>query len=202
MKLSPSTPAVDEPRAHHLARVAQRDRSDRGPAARATPRAPRRAPPSTPRPGPVPAPAGRAGCSTCGLCCRTRPLRVDHQHAVLHVLDHELVDPQLVGEVARRAGARARSFAITRCASQLVTHGGGEVADREQPGLHERRRGRVVRQAPTTVCSSSIAIDARAPRKKSSSAPRLDQRRRGERDRAACTPRPLRNAAARVHQQR
>ena len=61
---------------------------------------------------------------------------VHHQHAVLHVLDDQLIDLRHVGEI--HFALRRQLFARLRVARQGMRQpGSGEVSHAEQPGLHD-----------------------------------------------------------------
>ena len=114
---------------------------------------------------------------------------VEHQHAVVHVLDHQLVDARLRGELAAALARQAlvRGDALRQPAGHA---GGGEAADREQ----RRAAG-----------SSRWARRARAPSSPARAAARWWRARRTGRCRrrgatiaapmseiSSITPRPLR----------
>ena len=74
---------------------------------------------------------------------------VEHHHAVVHVLDHQLVDARLRGELAAALARQAlvRGDALRQPAGDAR---GGEAADGEQRRLQEARGRRVVRPAPSS----------------------------------------------------
>jgi hypothetical protein len=63
-------------------------------------------------------------------------IRVDHQHAVLNILDDELVDAQLIGEVDP-ALARDALVGDHALGKPVRDEGRSEVSDAEQPGGEE-----------------------------------------------------------------
>ena len=122
---------------------------------------------------------------------------VDHHHAVLHVLDDQLVD---LGEV-REVDASLRRQALAR---DCVTREGacqersGEVADAEQPRLHELRGTVRCRQdTPRLLAEHRQRTHRRVEQHHPAAADQRSARLRRQQQQAE----PARDAAACVHRQ-
>jgi hypothetical protein len=124
------------------------------------------------------------------------PVAVDHEDAVLHVADHDLVDLRQVGEVD--SALRRDLLAGARVARERGGEArGGEEGTRGNPGLHELLRDRVVLPELEGLLEQhrergggGVEVGEAAAR---------DEARRGERDQQHHAE-PRAHAAARVHQ--
>ena len=123
---------------------------------------------------------------------------VEHHDAVVHVLDHELIDASLGGEAA--AALASERLVRRHALREPARHAdGGEAADGEQARLQEVGRRRIVRQHPVTLLEQQRDRGERGVQP--GEAPRRHDGRAGQRDHEHHAQAAA-DAPARVHEHR